>query len=327
MANVLVRAASLAIATVVLSLCACGGGGKDVQSPTEVKGAASMDAIDADPVVLLPANPALAGTFDVRALVDSKGAGAQLAALLEQYFPVGQEAGFTASRDVDRVWFGSYSTQGLDVVAVLSGRFDPEKIATVAKNHTPTKSGGVIVESSYAGRTLYTVSNVGFTVLSAKTVLAGTEGAMRRALERIKDGRLTRALFPWMMETLETKGAAFALAGDFANQPITPQSMGPISITFVKNLKAVRVLGTFEPPGLHVAGSATYADEASASDGAANLQKLATLANAFAATTGNLPTMQNLSIAPQKTDVQVTFAIDDQSLKSFLAKAPQLFGP
>ncbi len=315
-------AAALLLSTAV----ACGGATKDTKDPSEVKGAASTAAIDADPVVLLPSSPVLAGTFDVRGMIDQKATGAQVAQLLEQYFPIGAEAGFSASRDVDRATFASYSTQGVDVVAVLSGRFDADKLGQAARNHTPTKGGGLIVESTYAERTLYTVNNVGFTVLSSKTVLCGTEGAMRRALERMKDGRLTRAFFPWIMETLETKGAAFAMVGDFANQPMQPMSMGPVSISFVAGMKVFRVVGDFQAPGLHIAGTVTYDTDEHASSGATNLKHLGSMANAFAMATGNIPHMQDLKIEPKATDVQVSFAIDDQSLRDFLTKAPQLFG-
>ncbi len=302
------------------------GGSKDVKSPTEVKGVSSTDAIDADPVVLLPSAPVLVGTFDVRGMVDQKGSGAQLATLLEQTFPIGAEASFSVSRDVDRVTFASYQTQGLDVVAVLSGRFDADKLAQAAKAHTPTKGGGLIVESTYTDRTLYTVDNIGFTVMSPKTVLCGTENAMRRALERVKDGRLKRAFFPWVMETLDTKGAAFAIVADLANQPVQPVSLGFVAITFVQGLKAARVLGDFQPPGLHVAGTATYDTEDNANAGAQNMTKLGGMANAFAKMSANVPQLRDLKIEPKKTDIQVSFAVDDASLRDFLTKtAPQLF--
>ncbi len=312
----------------ITALTACGGGAGagGAAAPTEVKGASASEAIDRDPVVLLPSSPVVAGTFDVRAIVDGKTTGGLAGQLVERFFPLGEESGLSPSKDVDRVTFGSYSSQGLDVVAVLSGRFDAAKIEALATNHVQVKGGGFVVASTYADRKLFTVSNVGFTIVSPRTALVGTESGMRRALERMKDGRLSRAFFPWMMETLETKGAAFAVAGDFANQPLTPQSMGPVPISFVKGLKAFRAIGNFAPPGVQVAGTATYGDDASASAGAENLQKLGKLANVFAVATGNLPQLQNLTIAPRSTDVQVTFAIDDASLQGFLARIPQLLG-
>jgi len=315
-----------ALGGVLITVALACGGAKDAKSPTEVKGVDPTDAIDADPVVLLPSAPVLAGTFDVRMMVDQKGSGAQLATLLEQYFPIGAEAGFSASRDVDRVTFASYQTQGLDVVAVLSGRFDADKLSQAAKAHTPTKAGGLIVESTYADRTLYTVNNVGFTVMSPKTVLCGTENAMRRALERVKDGRLKRAFFPWVMETLETKGAAFAVVADLANQPVQPVSLGFVTVTFVQGLKVARVLGDLQPPGLHVAGTATYDTEENANAGAQNMTRLGGMANAFAKISSNIPQLRDLKVEPKKTDVQVSFALDDASLRDLLTKtAPQLF--
>ena len=114
------------------------------------------------------------------------------------------EAGFQASRDVDRVTFASYSYQGIDVAAIVIGRFDSAKIKLVASAQTPTKGGGTLVVSQYAGRDVYTVNNVGFTLLSDTRAIVGTEQGIRRVLERIKDKRVKRDIAPWMISTLET---------------------------------------------------------------------------------------------------------------------------
>src|SRR5262249_27019807 len=145
-----------------------------------------------DAFALLPGSAIAVGTVDGRAFFASKTFGSELAKLVEKYLPLGQEAGFQASRDVDRVTFASYAFQGIDAAAVIIGRFDEAKIKQVALQHTPTKNGGMLVASQYAGRNVYTVSNVGFTILSPTKAIAGSESGIRRVLERIKDGRVKR---------------------------------------------------------------------------------------------------------------------------------------
>src|SRR5207253_7108617 len=71
-----------------------------------------------------------------------------------------------------------------------------------------------ILVSSYGGRTLYTVNNAGLTILTARTAVAGTESGIRRAIDRIQDGRVARDQPKWMLDTLETPNAAFAVRSE-----------------------------------------------------------------------------------------------------------------
>jgi hypothetical protein len=238
--------------------------------------------------------------------------GGQLVEITEKYFPIGDEAGFVASRDLERVYLALYSMQGADIAAVLRGTFDPAKIDQVAQNHVATKSGSLIVASSYAGRTLYTVNNVGFTILSKQTAICGTETGIRRALDRITDKRVKRDLVPWMTATLETEGAAFAVAGDFVNQPL-PQLQIPM-MGWVNGIKAARVVGNFHDPGLNIAGSFTYADATTATSAADGVRG-AGAAIALLSIGGTVPKIQNLDVKVDGADVQYQFALDDEGLR------------
>src|SRR5262245_2682044 len=101
----------------VLSLVgACGG--KDKKEGAKSAEPGNMD----DALALLPGGAIAVGTIDGRAFLGSQTFGADLAKLIEQYLPIGQEAGFSVSRDVDRVTFASYAYQGIDVAAVVIGR-------------------------------------------------------------------------------------------------------------------------------------------------------------------------------------------------------------
>lgn len=307
---------ALVAAAALLGLPACGGGDK-----TEAKSPSAEAAMD-DALALLPGNAIAAGTVDARAFFSSQTFGADLAKLVEKYVPIGAESGFQASRDVDRVTFASYSYQGIDVAAIVIGRFDSAKIKQVATNQTPTKSGGTLVISQYTGRDVYTINNVGFTLLSDTRAIVGTEQGIRRVLERIKDKRVKRDLAPWMISTIETSGAAFAVAADFASTPIPPETAKQIPSPLVTNLKAARLVASFKD-GVTLAGSITYADAASAEASAAVVKQSMGYAKLLAVFGIKL---QNVDIKTEKSDVQVSLLVDDQSLRALLANVPSLMG-
>jgi len=299
-------------------LFACGGSkDKDAKSPKPDNG---MD----DALALLPAQPIAVGTVDARAFFSSQTFGSEVAKLVEKYVPLGQEAGFQASRDVDRITFGSYSFQGVDVVAVVIGRFDEAKIKEVAQKHTPTKGGGMLVASQYAGRDVYTVNNVGFTLLASNRALAGSESGIRRVLERIKDSRVRRDIAPWMIQTLETPGAAAAVAVDLASQPMPPEAARQVPVAFVQQAKAIRALLSFKEPGVQLAGSLSYGDAPTAERAAEGVKQAAGMSKWLAFLGIKI---QNVDIKTEKQDVQVKLDIDDQSLRAVVASAGQWLGP
>jgi hypothetical protein len=205
---------------------------------------------------------------------------------------------------------------------VVTGRFDGAKIKQVAASQTPTKGGAPLVTSQYLGRDVYTVSNVGFTLLSDTRAIVGTEQGIRRVLERIKDKRVKRDIAPWMITTLETPGAALALAGDFTTQPIPPEATRQLPQPLVNGLKATRVVATFKD-GVQLAGSITYAEAQNAEAASATVKQAANLSKWLALFGIKV---QNVDIKVEKTDVQVSLLIDDQSLRQLLASAPQWLG-
>lgn len=321
------RSALLALALIPATLTAgaavagCGGKDKDAKSAADVAA-----ALDADPLALLPGTVVALVTVDAKAFYASASAGTQLAQLTEQLLPIGQEAGFVPSRDVDRVLLGVYSTQGADVAAVLRGRFDVARLETMARQGTPTRAGVPIVASPYGGRTLYTVNNVGFVPLSGETVLCGTETGLRRALDRLRDGKAPpREFAPWIVQVVETPGASVAAAADLQNQQAAAAAFANLPLPWLRGITAARVVGTFIPTGLQVAGSLTYADPQAAAAGANGLKGVVTLAN-IAAATGFAPRIQNLQVNVVQTDVQYSAQTDEQSLKAFLGNLPKLLG-
>lgn len=301
----------------LLALVVACGGKQEGAKPPEAE-----QKLD-DALALLPRGALALGTVDGRALFGSQTFGAELGKLVEKYVPIGQEAGFQASRDVDRVTWGTYSYQGLDVAAVVVGRFDEAKIKAVATSHTATKSGGALVLSQYAGRDVYTASNVGFTLLSPTMAVAGTESGIRRVLERIKDKRVKRDVAPWMIQTIETPGAAASVAADLATQPMPADVARQLPMPWMQGLKAARAVATFKD-GVQIAGSMTYPDEASAQTASHSVRQAASLTKWLALLGIKI---QTFDVAVEKSDVQVKLAVDDASLRALLATAPQWLSP
>lgn len=296
------------------------GGGKEAEATKVPEAESGMS----DALAILPGNAIGLGTVDGRAFFGSQTFGAELAKLVEKYIPIGAEAGFQASRDVDRVTFASYSYQGIDAAAVVIGRFDEAKIKQVATSQTPTKGGGVLVASQYAGRDVYTMNNVGFTLLSDKMAIAGTESGIRRALERIQDKRVKRDITPWMIQTIETPGAAAALAGDFVTNPLPAEAMRQIPMPFMQKLQAARAVISFKDQGVQLAGSLTYPDATSADTASASVKQALNLSRWLAMFGIKV---QQTDVKVEKADVQVQLAMDDQSLRQLLVTAPQFLGP
>lgn len=312
------RALTLILVLVTLLVAAgCGDNKGDAKSPTPT---VNVD----DALALLPGNAIAVGTVDARAFFGSETFGADLGKLVETYLPVGEEAGFAASKDVDRITWASYSYQGVDVAAVIIGRFDEAKIKAAAANQTANKQGNYLVVSQYAGRDVYTISNVGFTLLSSTRAVAGTESGIRRVLERIKDNRVKRDITSWMIETVETPGAAAVVAADFATQPLPAEATRQIPVPFVSGMKGLRVLVQFKSPGTQVAGSMTYADEATAKSMAEQVRGYTKWAVLLSGIGVNV---QNIDVKADATDVQVKFEVDDKSLRSGLQQIPSWIGP
>jgi hypothetical protein len=274
----------------VLACSACGGAGHP-QTPS----ALTADQIDADPIALLPPSPIAVVDVDARAFYASGSVGAQLAALSEKAIPLGDESGFQASRDVDRVVAAAYGSQ---------------------------KAGSAITESDYAGHHVFTVAGGGVSILTPKTALAGTQAAVRRALDRIAAAKTTRELPSWMLDTLGTPNAAAAAAVDFS-QPVTSAALGSIPLPAAKGVKTLRAVADFKPPGMHVALTLEYADAATATSAASSLKQAVSL-EGLAAMTGLVPKLQQVSIAAAGANVQASFAVDETAMKKLAALLPQL---
>jgi hypothetical protein len=234
--------------------------------------------IDREPESLLPGGAVGVFSIDTKKLYASEF-GQKILGIARAKTPVPSSANFDAGRDLDHAWVGVYSMQGADAAAVLTGRFDKAAIEAAADGTQTSPLGVPVVKSSYAGRTLYTSQNVGFVVLTAHTVLAGNETGIRRALDRIKEGRVRKQTPEWFDELSKTENAPLVAGFDLRAQPITDAVRQ--KLPFLNGLETARMVGNFESPGVNVAGTLSYHDEQGAAQGAASLLQVRDMIASF----------------------------------------------
>ncbi|MEO7332263.1 MAG: hypothetical protein ABI193_27045, partial [Minicystis sp.] len=139
--------------------------------------------------------------------------------------------------------------------------------------------------------------------------------------DRLRRGKLERAVPQWMIDLMNTKNASMIVAGDLASQSVVDAASA--KLPFLGKLNAVRILGNFQPPGMNFAGSLTYPDAAAAQAGAQNLQQvqqLASLVSLFSSFGFGAP-LPSPQIAQQQSDVAFTVQVEDSLVKVLLQQA------
>lgn len=310
---------AFALASAALLLCCAKK--DDVIVQTGKDHALTTAAIDADPLSLLPPNPIAVMSLDARQLFASKF-GSRLLAITQRQSPLPASADFDPDRDLERVYLGFYSLQGADVAGVALGHFNAQAIASAAESNPRTSSGLPVVKSEYTGRALYTSQGIGFTVLTERTLLFGNETGMRRALDRISDGRAERKLLPWMTDVLEGKRAPITLGADFSSQPVSEAVREQAA--FVDGLKTLSLLGNFQDPGLNLAGTLNYDTPDAATRGAENLRlvhgRLATYTTLMALL-GIPQPVRSLEARAEEKQVRFVAGVDGNAVLALLEKA------
>jgi len=291
----------------------------------------SAERIDADPFALLPGEAIVVGSLDARSMFRSS-AGGPMAKLVESILPLGGESDFVPSRDVHRIHGALYAMQGADFCAVLQGNFQTGAIRAAARQRSLTPGGVPLVRTDYAGVEMYTVSNVGFVVLTKHTILTGNETGMRRALDRLRYGRFENRLAPWARVILEdgvlrSDQAAFGVVGEFAGRPTVAALSA--QLPFLKGMKVLRVLGNFRPPGVNVVGTLGYDNEEGAKGGKAGLAQVQQLAffASFFATLGFGGAMPTLETQLRGNEVAFATKIDTQTINMLLSMLAQAAQP
>lgn len=307
-------------ASTAFAALACGGN-KPAEGPTNE--AAAVD-VDADPLALLPSGGIAYARVNFTNVRQDKAIADEVDTLAPSFLPAAA-AEFVPSRDLNAAVCTAYSATGLDGLCVLTGTFKPEKVEAALLAHPWAHVGGqVLVKTVYQGKTLFTLANVGFTLLSPKTALAGNEGAIRRALDRIADrsadGRLARTIEPWALETLETKDADAVLvvnteseAGKAAKQQL------PV---WLRDFRAVRAIGNVRADKVNVAVTFSFAEPAQAERAEKALSAGAKL-YALGTMLGQAPSLSDFDVKTVGNDTQVRATLTTGDLSQALRKLPR----
>lgn len=314
-------ALSFLVAASALSAASCGGDDSLVLVAGQRVDAAKLDA---DPVSILPAGILMFGYVDAAAMFKSN-LGPDVSSMVQTLLPLPPEANFVPTRDVTRIFAGVYAMQGADFCAVVQGSFDVDAIRRAVDTRAVSLAGVPLVKSRYAESDLYTAGNIGFTVLTAHTVIAGNETGMRRALDRIRYGKLTRAVPEWMTSVGRTPGAAFSLAGDLSLH--SPGGSAVQTMPFLAGATALRLVGNYQAPGMNFAGTLSYADEASAQSSVSTMESLNSISPfmSLLSSIGLGVTIPPIKSARKEKDVGFTIAMDEGTARTLLRKGGDVF--
>lgn len=316
----------LLLATLVAPLLtACPKKADTIVAAGEGKELSDAD-IDREPIALLPGDAVGLFSIDCQKLFASEF-GQKVLTIARARSPLPPSANFDPGRDLTHAYVGLYSMQGADAAAVLSGSFDKAAIEAAADGTQTTALGTAVVKSSYAGRALYTSHNVGFVVLTGRTVLLGNETGIRRALDRIKEGRVKKQVPAWFDELLQTQNAPLVAGFDLTSQPVTDAARQ--QMPFLNGMETARLVGNFESPGINVAGTLTYADEQSAQTGAASLTQIKDVIASWgwaASLLGIAQPIRQLDAQADGKDTKVVAGLDGQAVGQLLDQLSNFLG-
>ena len=314
-------ALSLLVATSALAAAGCGGGDSLVLVAGQRVDSAKLDA---DPVSILPAGILMFGYIDAAVMFHSN-LGPDVSSMVQTLLPLPPEANFVPTRDVTRIFAGAYAMQGADFCAVVQGNFDIEAIRRSVDARAVSLAGVPLVKNRYADNDLYTAGNIGFTVLTAHTALSGNETGMRRALDRIRYGKLSRSVPEWMTNVGRTPGAAFSLAGDLSAQ--STGGAAAQSMPFLAGATQLRLVGNFQPPGMNFAGTLSFTDEPSAQSSASALDSINSISPfmSLLSSIGLGITIPPIKVARKEKDVGFTVAMDEGTARTLSRKGGDVF--
>lgn len=283
--------------------------------------------IDRDPLALLPGGAIGILYLDAQALYASPF-GQGVSRLAESHTPVPASANYQPQRDLERMYVGFYSMQGADFAGVATGVFDKEAIEAAADGTQVTPLGVPVVKSTYADRSLYTAANLGFVVLTSRTALFGNETGIRRTLDRIDRGIVKQEVPDWALDLLQRPDVPMAAAFDLESNPVSAAARN--QLPFAAGLHRVRMVGNFADPGINVAGTATYADAASAELGATGMNDLQTTIRQWgwaAALLGIRQPIRQMQAHPNGSQVDFVIGLDGAAVTALLEQASKVVAP
>ena len=300
---------------------------EDVIVQTGAGKEASPIDLDKQPLALLPGGVVGIASVNAAELVASPFGG-RLLALLNQRLPVPPSAGFDPARDLQHLYLGLYSMQGVDLSGVALGKFDKAKIEAAVNGVETTPQGVPIAKRKYAGRTLYTAAGFGFCLLTDHTALFGNDTGIRRALDRVREGRVRRQTLPWMDKLLDGEQNAPIVAGADLRAQALPEAASS-NLAFLNGLETLAFVGNFKDPGVNLAGTLVYGDAAGATRGAQNVQDLAHKLGTYGtllSLIGMPQPVRQLQAEAKGKQAAFVFGLDGVALLQLLDKLPAYLG-
>ena len=300
---------------------------EDIIVQTGVGNEPSAVDLDKQPLALLPGGVVGIASVDATQLMASPFGG-RLLALLNQRLPVPPSAGFEPARDLTHLYLGLYSMQGADLSGVALGKFDKAKIEAAVNGVEKTPQGVPIAKRQYAGRTLYTAAGFGFCLLTDHTALFGNDTGIRRALDRVREGRVRRQTLPWMDKLLDSEKSAPIVAGADLRAQAIPEAASS-NLAFLNGLQTMAFVGNFADPGLNLAGTLVYGDEAGAKQGADNVQELARKLSTYGtllAIAGFPQPVRQLQAEAKGKQAAFVVGLEAAALTQLLDKLPDYLG-
>lgn len=279
--------------------------------------------IDEDPWALLPSGAVSWWGLGARELFASKF-GPQVVGLLQRTLPVPVGSGYEPSRDIERIALGMYMLSGVDIAGIATGNFNAQGFEQAMAAGGRTATQRPVTRTIYAGRTLYMSDGVGLTVLTPRTLAFGNEVGIRRVLDRIEEGRVTRAVPPWFEELLKSN-TPLAWGVNLASHPLSDSARQQVA--FLDGLRAARFLGNFQEPGMNLAGTLTYDTEEAAEKGVTTLRSTAEALRTYEllmALIGVAQPLRRLDAQAQGREAQVVAEVDGAAVGSLLGNAERL---
>lgn len=316
-----------ALAVACLAVSVAGGWGcgasPEVVRRTVTERSLTDEQIDEDPWALLPSGAVTWAEVDAKKLFAGQF-GQEASVLLADHLPLARGAGFDPARDIERIHLGVYATAGSDVAVVARGTFDGKKIRQAVAENPTAAHGREILSTRFAGFDVYVVDGAALAPITNRTLVFGSEIGVRRVLERIEESRIRRALPVWYEDMLKTR-APLSIGVDLDAQPV-PATVRT-RLAFLQGLRAGRLLGNFESPGLNLAGTLTYDKPESASAAAEaleaqvkNLDRYALLLNLF-----KIPQpVRRLETRAVRESTEVAIEVEGRAVAAGLARFDQI---
>ncbi|MFO0660725.1 MAG: hypothetical protein U0165_12965 [Polyangiaceae bacterium] len=277
----------------------------------------SAEEIDKNPQALLPGNAVVYVQADLQAFFGTAYA-PQALRIATSLVPIPADANFQPTRDVKNALIGLYSSTSADFAGIVQGSFDPDAIAASAARGSITPLNQPLKATPYANNTIYSTSELGFVLLTKQTLLVGNPAGLRRALDRIRDGKVVVEIPEWELTLLKTPGAEIVIAGDLGAQPVSAALLG--YMPFLDKARQVRVVGDFKAPGMNVGGSISYPDSNAAQNGANAMRLVPNMVGWLSWFSGNPFQSLETNVPPGTGELQFKVVLDGQALASLLSQ-------